>query len=35
MRIKVEGKDEVVDLPSDESEVRVAVPQCERWVSSV
>ena len=26
MRIKVEAKDEVVDLPSDESEVRVAVP---------
>jgi hypothetical protein len=35
MRIKVEGKDEVVDLPSDESEVRVAVPQCGRWISSV
>lgn len=35
MRIKVEGQDEVVDLSSDESQARVAVPQCERWVSSV
>jgi hypothetical protein len=26
MPIKVEGKDEVVDLPSDETEVTVAVP---------